>query len=341
MATNGTSAPVTVTVTGAAGQIAYSLLSAICAGRMFGPTTRVTLRLLEIPPAMTSLGGVVMELTDCAWPLLASVTATSDAAEAFAGANVAVLVGAFPRGPGMERAELLAKNAGIFRAQGAALDAGAAPGCKVVVVGNPANTNAMILSHFAPSIPKKNITALTRLDHNRAVAAVAAAVGAPLGDVSGVCIWGNHSSTQYPDVTRATVSGKPDVDVVATMGGQQALAETFIPTIQKRGAAIIAARKMSSAMSAAKAICDHVASWLGGSDGATVSMAVAGSGEYGVESGTFFSYPVTCAGGEWSIVEGLTIDEASRKYIDATSQELQAERTDALSVLAAATGGKL
>lgn len=341
MATNGTSAPVIVTVTGAAGQIAYSLLPAICAGRMFGPTTRVALRLLEIPPAMTSLGGVVMELTDCAWPLLASVTATSDAAEAFAGTNVAVLVGAFPRGPGMERAELLAKNAGIFRAQGAALDAGAAPGCKVVVVGNPANTNAMILSHFAPSIPKKNITALTRLDHNRAVAAVAAAVGAPLGDVSGVCIWGNHSSTQYPDVTRATVAGKPAVDVVATMGGQQALAETFIPTIQKRGAAIIAARKMSSAMSAAKAICDHVATWLGGSDGATVSMAVAGAGEYGVEEGTFFSYPVTCAGGEWTIVEGLAIDETSRKYIDATSQELQAERTDALAVLAAATGGKL
>ncbi|KAK1864231.1 hypothetical protein I4F81_006781 [Pyropia yezoensis] len=278
MATNGAAPPMIVTVTGAAGQIAYSLLPAICAGRMFGPTTRVALRLLEIPPAMTSLGGVVMELTDCAWPLLASVTATSDAAEAFAGTNVAVLVGAFPRGPGMERAELLAKNAGIFRAQGAALDAGAAPGCKVVV---------------------------------------------------------------YPDVTRAKVAGKPEVDVVATMGGQQALAETFIPTIQKRGAAIIAARKMSSAMSAAKAICDHVATWLGGSDGATVSMAVAGSGEYGVEAGTFFSYPVTCEGGEWTIVEGLAIDEASRKYIDATSQELQAERTDALAVLAAATGGKL
>lgn len=320
----------TVCVTGAAGQIAYSLLPLIANGHVFGASQRVRLQLLEIPPALAALAGVAMELQDGAYALLDAVVETSDPMLAFAGADVAILVGSFPRKAGMERKDLLAKNAGIFKAQGEAIDKVGGKQCKVVVVGNPANTNAMVLSHYAPNLPKENVSALTRLDHNRARAQVAAKLGVSVSAVEGVCIWGNHSSTQYPDVTRAIVGGEP---VSEKMGGAESLASDFIPMIQKRGSAVIKARGSSSAMSAANAIADHMRSWICGDD-KVVSMAVASDGSYGVKEGVYFSFPVRCPGdGVYEIVKGITVDDFSRKYIDATATELYSEREDALELL--------
>lgn len=324
------SSVLTVCVTGAAGQISYSLLPLLATGHVFGTTQRIALQLLEITPALTALSGVAMELIDGAYPLLDSVIQTDDPTVAFKGADVAILAGSFPRRVGMERKDLLAHNLPIFKAQGEALNSVASRSVKVLVVGNPANTNAMVLSRFAPDIPASNISALTRLDHNRAIAQVAKRLDVPIGAIQGVCMWGNHSSTQYPDITRATANGEP---VLAKLGGVQEVAETFIPTIQKRGAAVIKARGFSSAMSAANAISDHMRSWING-DSAIVSMAVPSDGSYGVKEGVFFSFPVRCTGaGEYEIVQGIELDEFSRKYIDSTASELYAEREEALSLV--------
>nr|AIT70187.1 malate dehydrogenase [Ahnfeltiopsis flabelliformis] len=320
----------TVCVTGAAGQISYSLLPILANGHVFGINQPIALRLLEITPALPALSGVSMELIDGSYPLLRSVVETDDPAHAFKGADVAVLVGAFPRKHGMERKDLLAKNVPIFQKQAYALNQFASPDVKVLVVGNPANTNALILSKFAPNIPPTNVSALTRLDHNRALAQVATRLDVPIHSVDGVCIWGNHSSTQYPDVVRASVHGHPVLD---KLGGLERVAEDFIPTIQKRGAAIIKARGLSSAMSAANAIADHLRSWICGDD-RIVSMAVHADGSYGIKEGVFFSYPVRCLGdGDYEIVRGIDLDHFSRKYIDATAEELYAERDEALSLL--------
>nr|AIT70186.1 malate dehydrogenase [Betaphycus philippinensis] len=322
-------APLNVCITGAAGQISYSLLPLLSSGHVFGPDQPLNLHLLEIPPALPALSGVVMEIIDGAYPLVKSVIQTSDPKVAFRGAHIAILVGAFPRRAGMERKDLLAKNLPIFKAQGHALNEVANRDVKVVVVGNPANTNAMVLSHFAPQIPPTNITALTRLDHNRALAQVAKRMDVSVLDVHDVCIWGNHSSTQYPDVTRATADGK---QVLPKMGGFGGLAEGFIPLIQKRGATIIQARGMSSAMSAANAISDHLRSWILG-DSQVVSMAVPADGSYGINKGVYFSYPVRCVGGgSYEIVQGIELDEFSRKYVEATAAELYAERAEALAL---------
>eukprot|EP00871_Galdieria_phlegrea_P005532 jgi/Galph1/5980/GphlegSOOS_G4562.1 len=319
-----------VCVTGAAGQIAYSLLPLIAGGRMFGNQQKVALRLLEIEPALPTLQGVVMELEDCAFPNLESVFTTSDAKEAFRSCDVAILLGAFPRKQGMERKDLLEKNAGIFKEQGMALNSEADPNVRVIVVGNPANTNAYILKHFAPNIAQKNITAMTRLDQNRAVSLVARKLGVPLSKVSDVYIWGNHSSTQYPDIFHGSVEDKGKL---SSLLNKQYLEEEFIPTIQKRGAAVIAARKMSSAMSAANGVCDHMHDWLLGSD-RIVSMSVASDGSYGIEPGTIFSFPVRCSrGGNYEIVKDLSLDDFSKKYIKITAEELYAEKAEALSLL--------
>lgn len=319
-----------VAVTGAAGQISYSLLPLLANGTVFGPHQAIQLRLLEIPPALTALSGVVMELTDGAYPLLESVVETSDPMVAFQNADVAMLVGSFPRKQGMERKDLLSKNVPIFKTQGNALSEVANRDVKVVVVGNPANTNAMVLNRFAPNVPPRNISALTRLDHNRACAQVARKMGVSVGQVDGVCIWGNHSSTQYPDVVRATADGVP---VLAKLGGTEAVAEGFIPLIQKRGAAVIKARGLSSAMSAANAIADHTRSWICGDD-KIVSMAVPADGSYGIPEGIYYSFPVRCIGrGQYEIVQGIAIDDFSRRYIDATRDELLAEREEAASLL--------
>lgn len=329
--------PVVVAVTGAAGQIGYALLPMILQGRMFGANQKVALRLLEIAPAMEAAEGVKMELHDGAFPLLHSVTVTTDPMVAFEGAEVALLVGAFPRKQGMERQDLLKKNAGIFKVQGEAIDKVAARSVKVVVVGNPANTNAMLVSHFAPSIPKSQITALTRLDHNRAVSMLASRLDVPLTDVENVAIWGNHSATQYPDVFNAVVKGRKtaaDSDLVSDLGGSDWLRDDFIPCIQKRGAAIIAARKLSSAMSAASAICDHMRDWVCGSKGRVVSMAVFSNGSYGIKEGIVYSFPVICDdSGNYKIVEDFRVGEFSRKYMDLSAEELLAERTDALACI--------
>lgn len=324
---------VTVCVTGAAGQISYSLLPLLASGAVFGPSKRVRLHLLEITPALRALRGVAMELADGAYPLLESVLETGDANAAFEGADVAILVGAFPRKKDMERADLLARNASIFRAQGAALAAVASPDVKVVVVGNPANTNALILADaVGEKIPIRNITALTRLDHNRTRALVAERVGVPVSKVKGVCIWGNHSSTQYPDVLRATVDGKQVAD---KLGGPEKIAAGLIPVVQKRGAAVISARGFSSAMSAANAIGDHVRSWICG-DKEVVSMAVVSDGSYGVPEGIFYSFPCRClGGGDYEVVKGLEIDPFSREYMDATANELESERAEAMALVQA------
>lgn len=321
-----------VCVTGAAGQIAYSLLSLLASGQVFGPGQRLSLSLLEIPVAEKALLAVVMELEDGAYPLVESIDPSFDAEVAFKDCDVAILVGAFPRRKGMERKELLSKNAGIFRVQGDAMSRMANRDVKVVVVGNPANTNALILSKHAPSIAPENISALTRLDHNRVIGQIVKRCGATVADVQGqVCIWGNHSTTQYPDVTRAQLGGK---SVMGLLGGPHKVAEEFIPLIQTRGARVIEARGSSSAMSAANAIADHMRSWMCGDDH-VVSMAVPSDGSYGVEEGVYFSYPVKCPGaGKYEIVQGIELDEFSRKYIDASAQELYAERDDAMSLLA-------
>ena len=323
--------PVKIVITGGAGQIAYSLLPPLASGAVFGMDQPVILHLLDIPPAITALGGVVMELEDLAYPLLAGVLGTTDPDEAFKDVDYAIFLGAFPRKEGMERKDVMTKNIGIFNSQGSALSKGAKPGVKCVVVGNPANTNAAILSRAAPNVDPKNISALTRLDHNRASSHLAIKCGVSCDKVSGVIIWGNHSSTQYPDVRHATVDGKPAREVctdAAWIEGE------YITKVQKRGAAIIEAHKLSSAASAAKAICDHMRDWVLGTGDGYVSMAVKSDGShYGVPEGLFYSMPVKCSGGEWTVVDGLPIDEFSQGKMTATANELSEELALALSLL--------
>jgi malate dehydrogenase len=311
-------------VTGAAGQIGYAILFRIASGQMLGSDTPVHLSLLEIPAAVKAAEGTAMELDDCAFPLLAGVEITDDPIKAFDGVNVALLVGARPRGPGMERSDLLEANGGIFKPQGAALNAHAASDVRILVVGNPANTNCLIAKSHAPDIPAERFTAMMRLDHNRAKAQLAAKAGATVRDVTNMTIWGNHSATQYPDIFHAKVSGN---DAASVVNDQAWLEGDFIPTVQKRGAAIIEARGASSAASAANAAIDHVHDWvLGTPSGDWVSMAIASDGSYGVEEGVFSGFPVTCSGGKYEIVQGLEIDDFSRSRIDATVNELREER---------------
>jgi malate dehydrogenase len=311
-------------VTGAAGQIGYAILFRIASGQMLGSDTPVHLSLLEIPAAVKAAEGTAMELDDCAFPLLAGVEITDDPIKAFDGVNVALLVGARPRGPGMERSDLLEANGGIFKPQGAALNAHAASDVRILVVGNPANTNCLIAKSHAPDIPAERFTAMMRLDHNRAKAQLAAKAGATVRDVTNMTIWGNHSATQYPDIFHAKVSGN---DAASVVNDQAWLEGDFIPTVQKRGAAIIEARGASSAASAANAAIDHVHDWvLGTPSGDWVSMAIASDGSYGVEEGVFSGFPVTCSGGKYEIVQGLEIDDFSRSRIDATVKELGDER---------------
>ena len=316
--------PVKVAVTGAAGQIGYSLLFRIASGSLFGPDTPVELRLLEITPALKTLEGVVMELDDCAFPTLAKVEIGDDPNVVFDGVNHALLVGARPRGPGMERGDLLEANGGIFAPQGKALNSVAADDVRITVTGNPANTNALIAMSNAPDIPRERFAALTRLDHNRAISQLAAKTGVPVAEIRKMTIWGNHSATQYPDIFHAEVSGRNAAEVV---DDESWLADTFIPTVAKRGAAIIEARGASSAASAASATIDHARDWaLGSAEGDWISMAVCSDGSYGVPEGLISSFPVTTSGGDWSIVSGLEINDFSRQRIDASVAELAEER---------------
>jgi malate dehydrogenase len=315
--------PVTVTITGAAGNIGYALAFRVAAGQMLGPDQPINLNLLEIPAAQAAVQGVVMELNDCAFLTLNKVTGTDDARVAFRDCDVAMLVGARPRGPGMERKDLLLENAKIFSAQGKALNEAASRDVRVLVVGNPANTNALIAQRNAPSLKPQQFTAMTRLDHNRALAQVSEKAGAALAKVKKAIIWGNHSATQYPDLHHATVDGKPAIAAV----GESWFKETFIPTVQQRGAAIIKARGTSSAASAASAALDHVHDWVHGSrDGDWVSMGIPSDGSYGIPEGVIYSYPVTCKGGRYSIVQGLEIGDFSRQKMEATHRELLEER---------------
>jgi malate dehydrogenase len=316
-------APVRVTITGAAGQIGYQLAFRIASGQLLGPDQPVILQLLEIPPALGALNGVVMELDDCAFDTLAGTVATDDPDVAFKDADYALLVGARPRGPGMERKDLLEANAAIFSVQGKAINDHASRDIKVLVVGNPANTNALIASSNAPDIDKRNFTAMTRLDHNRAMAQLATKTGTHVTDIKQMTIWGNHSATQYPDINHATVAGKNATQLV----DQDWLANEFIPVVQQRGAAIIKARGASSAASAASAAIDHVHDWaLGTPQGDWVSMAIPADGSYGIEPGVVYSFPVTCKNGQYEIVQGLEIDEFSRERMSATEVELREER---------------
>jgi len=315
--------PVNVAITGAAGQIGYALAFRVASGQMLGADQPVNLHLLEITPALGALQGVVMELNDCAFPTLNRIVATDDARAAFKDCHVALLVGARPRGPGMERKDLLLANAQIFSAQGKAINEVASRGIKVLVVGNPANTNALIAASNAPDIDRANFTAMTRLDHNRALSQLAAKTGAHVTDIRKMVIWGNHSATQYPDIAHCTVGGKPAKSLVDDAWYK----EYFIPTVQQRGAAIIKARGASSAASAASAAIDHVHDWvLGTPAGDWVSMSIPSDGSYGIAEGVIYSYPVTCANGRYSIVQGLPIDEFSRGKMDATHKELLEER---------------
>jgi malate dehydrogenase len=317
------SAPVNVTVTGAAGQIGYALLFRIASGQLLGPDTPVRLRLLEVPQAVRAAEGVALELQDCAFPLLSGVDITDDATQAFDGVNVALLVGARPRTKGMERGDLLEANGGIFAPQGRAINAGAADDVRVLVVGNPANTNALIAKAAAPDVPGERFTAMTRLDHNRAVAQLAAKLGVPLTEVKRMTIWGNHSATQYPDLYHAEVGGK----IAAEQVDDAWLRDEFIPRVAKRGAEIIEVRGASSAASAANAAIDHVFDWVNGTaEGDWVSMAVPSDGAYDVDEGLISSFPCTCSAGEWSIVEGLEINDFARSKIEATVNELREER---------------
>ena len=316
-------APVRVAVTGAAGQIGYSLLFRIAAGDMLGKDQPVILQLLEITPALEALKGVVMELDDCAFPLLAGIVTSDKAEVAFKDADYVLLVGARPRGPGMERKDLLEANAAIFSAQGKALNKVASRDVKVLVVGNPANTNALIAQRNAPDLDPRCFTAMTRLDHNRALAQLANKTGSHPNDIKKMIIWGNHSATQYPDIFHATVNGKPAKDLV----DQAWLEQDFIPTVQQRGAAIIKARGQSSAASAASAAIDHMRSWaLGTPEGDWVSMGIYSDGSYGVEQGLIYSFPCTCKDGKFEIVQGLEINEFSRNRMQITEQELVEER---------------
>ena len=315
--------PVRVTITGAAGQIGYQLSFRIASGQMLGTDQPVILQLLEIPPALGALNGVVMELDDCAFSTLAGVAATDDPDIAFKDSDYALLVGARPRGPGMERKDLLEANAAIFSVQGKAINDHASRDIRVLVVGNPANTNALIASSNAPDIDPGNFTAMTRLDHNRAMAQLATKTGAHVNDVRRMTIWGNHSATQYPDVQHAVVAGKPAAELV----DQAWLADDFIPVVQQRGAAIIDARGASSAASAASAAIDHMHDWASGTpDDDWVSMAIPADGSYGIEPGIVYSYPVRCSGGNYEIVQDLAIDDFSRKRMAATETELREER---------------
>jgi malate dehydrogenase len=319
-----TASPVRVAVTGAAGQIGYSLLFRIAAGELLGPDQPVILQLLEITPALGALQGVVMELDDCAFPLLAGVQTSDDANEAFGDANIALLVGARPRSKGMERKDLLEANGAIFSVQGKALSDNAAPDIRVLVVGNPANTNALITMHNAPDISPDRFTAMTRLDQNRAAAQLAAKSGRPVTEVTRMTIWGNHSATQYPDVFRARIGGQPAAEVIAD---DDWVEKDFIPAVQQRGAAIIEARGASSAASAASAALNHVHDWmLGTPPGEWVSMAIPSDGSYGVAEGIISSFPVTTAAGRYTVVPGLDLEEFSRVRIDASVAELREER---------------
>jgi malate dehydrogenase len=317
--------PVRVAVTGAAGQIGYSLLFRIASGSMLGPDQPVILQMLEITPALGALGGVTMELDDCAFPLLAGTVETDDPNVAFGDADYALLVGAMPRKDGMERADLLGANGGIFKPQGEALSASAKKDVKVLVVGNPANTNCLIAQQNAKDLDPGRFTAMTRLDHNRAVTQLAAKAGAHSTDVTNMTIWGNHSATQYPDVFHAKVKGQAAFEAA---GGDQAWLEgDFIPTVQQRGAAVIKARGLSSAASAANAAVDHMRSWaLGTPEGDWVSMAIVSDGSYGVPEGIISSFPCTCSDGRYEVVQGLDIDDFSRARIDASTAELADER---------------
>lgn len=316
--------PVRVAVTGAAGQIGYSLLFRIASGQMLGEDQPVILQLLDITPAMDALKGVAMELEDCAFPLLSDIVRTDDPSEAFGDVSYALLVGARPRSKGMERKDLLEANGGIFKPQGKALSDNAASDVKILVVGNPANTNALIAMNNAPNIPNERFTAMTRLDHNRAIAQVAAKTGTTVSDITKMTIWGNHSATQYPDLFHAEVKGQ---NAAALVNDQAWLESDFIPTVQQRGAAIIEARGLSSAASAANAAIDHMRTWaLGSAKGDWVSMAIPSDGSYGVAEGIISSFPVTCANGKYEIVQGLDIDDFSRGRIDASVAELVEER---------------
>ncbi|MGK5531230.1 malate dehydrogenase [Streptomyces sp. URMC 129] len=316
--------PVTVTVTGAAGQIGYALLFRIASGHLLGPDTPVKLRLLEITPALPAAEGTAMELDDCAFPLLSGIDITDDPNVAFDGTNVALLVGARPRTKGMERGDLLEANGGIFKPQGRAINDHAADDVKVLVVGNPANTNALIAQAAAPDVPADRFTAMTRLDHNRALSQLSKKTGVPVSGITKLTIWGNHSATQYPDIFHAEVAGKNAAEVVAD---EKWLAEDFIPTVAKRGAAIIEARGASSAASAANAAIDHVHTWVNGTpEGDWTSMAIPSDGSYGVPEGLISSFPVTTSDGEYRIVQGLEINEFSRTRIDASVRELAEER---------------
>ena len=321
---------VKVAVTGAAGQISYSLLFRIASGQMLGLDQPVKLQLLEITPAMKALEGVMMELDDCAFPLLESMDASDDPNEAFSGAEYALLVGSRPRGPGMERKDLLEANAQIFSVQGQALNNHAADSLRVLVVGNPANTNSLIAQRNAPDIDPRRFTAMTRLDHNRALSQLAAKTGAKASDIKGLAIWGNHSATQYPDLFHATVKDQPANALV----DQEWIETTFIPTVQQRGAAIIEARGLSSAASAANAAIDHMRDWALGST-EVVSMGVYSDGSYGVESGLIYSFPCRCEGDDWSIVQGLDVNEFSQAKMSATEAELVEERDAVADLLPA------
>jgi malate dehydrogenase len=319
-----------VAITGAAGQIGYALAFRVASGQMLGPDQPVNLHLLEITPALPALQGVVMELNDCAFPTLNRVVTSDDAKTAFRDCSVAMLVGARPRGPGMERKDLLLANAQIFSAQGKALNEAADRNVKVLVVGNPANTNALIARANAKDLNPRNFTAMMRLDHNRALAQLASRTGAPVAAIRRMTIWGNHSATQYPDISHATVSGKP----AKTLVDQKWVEESFIPVVQQRGAAVIKARGSSSAASAGSAALDHIHTWVHGTaEGDWVSMGVPSDGSYGIKEGVIYSYPVTIKNGEYQIVQGLSVDEFSRKRMDATDAELREERDGVKALL--------
>jgi malate dehydrogenase len=330
MSHSASNTPVKVAVTGAAGQIGYAILFRIASGQMLGPDTPVHLSLLEIPDAVKAAEGTAMELNDCAFPLLAGIDIHDDPNQAFDGTSVALLIGARPRAKGMERSDLLEANGGIFEPQGKALNEHAAADVKVLVVGNPANTNCLIAASHAPDIPRHRFTAMMRLDHNRAIAQVADKAGAQVTEVTNMTIWGNHSATQYPDVFHAKVKGSSAAEAIDDQGWIQ---NDFIPTVQKRGAAIIEARGASSAASAANAAIDHVHDWMQGTaEGDWVSMAIATDGSYGIEEGIFAGHPCTCSGGEYKVVHGLELDDFSQSRIDATVKELRDER-DAVTQL--------
>ena len=314
--------PVRVTVTGAAGQLGYALVFRVGAGEMLGKDQPVILQMLEIPPAMNALNGVVMELEDCAFPLLQGVVTTDDPNVAFNDTDYVLMVGSFPRKQGMERGELLERNGAIFTGQGKALNDHASRDVKVLVVGNPANTNCLIAQSNAPDLNPRQFTAMMRLDHNRALGQVAAKTDTPVSEVKGLCIWGNHSATQYPDLHATTVAGTPVLDLVS----MDWYTDEFIPTIQKRGAAIIEARGSSSAASAANAVIDHMHDWVHGSDGRVVSAGLYSDGSYDVEEGLIYSYPVISSGGEFEIVQGRDINDFSREKMQTTEDELKEER---------------